>query len=250
MNVKILFFATMKERCGTDVMTLELSNNASVTDLKTMLGEQMPALEKSLPTALVSVNGEFAFPEDQIPPDAEVGIFPPVSGGQKQPTIVEVRTDPINIDELTKRIVDVTTGAVCIFSGIVRAHTTQSNTHHQTSYTELLEYEAYVPMAKTKIWQVADEIRTNWPEVTGVAIVQRIGVLAPGTPTVMIACTGAHRDSCIFEAARYGIDRLKEIVPIWKKEIGPEGTSWVHGKYQPTVKDQAQSRSAMVQKKQ
>ncbi|MCH2539102.1 MAG: molybdenum cofactor biosynthesis protein MoaE [Anaerolineales bacterium] len=250
MNVKILFFATMKDKSGTDLMPLELSDNASVADLKTVLGEQMPALETSLPTAVVSVNREFAFPEDQIPPDAEVGIFPPVSGGQKQTTMVEVRTDPINIDELTKQIVDLTTGAVCVFSGIVRAHTKQSKAYQHAGYTKHLEYEAYVPMAKKKMRQVSDEIRANWPQVTGISIVQRIGILDPGTPTVVIACAGSHRDSCIFEAARYGIDRLKEIVPIWKKEIGPEGTSWVHGKYQPTVNDQGQSFASMVQKKQ
>jgi molybdopterin synthase catalytic subunit len=73
--------------------------------------------------------------------------------------------------------------------------------------------------------------------VEGVAIVQRIGRLEPGTPTVMIACTAAHRDSGVFEAARYGIDRLKQIVPIWKKEIGSAGEIWVEGTYRPSEDD-------------
>ena len=78
------------------------------------------------------------------------------------------------------------------------------------------------------------EIRERWPSVEGVAIVQRIGKLMPGTPTVLIACTAGHRDTGVFEAARYGIDRLKQIVPIWKKEVGPEGEEWVEGDYFPS----------------
>ena len=82
--------------------------------------------------------------------------------------------------------------------------------------------------------QVADEIRERWPVIEGVAIVQRIGKLYPKTPTVLIACTAAHRDTGVFEAARYGIDRLKEIVPIWKKEVSPSGEFWVEGDYTPS----------------
>ena len=85
--------------------------------------------------------------------------------------------------------------------------------------------------------QVASEIRERWESIEGIVIVQRIGRLEPGTPTVAIACAAAHRDTGVFEAARYGIDRLKEIVPIWKKEIGPDGSAWVEGKYQPVKGD-------------
>ena len=81
--------------------------------------------------------------------------------------------------------------------------------------------------------QVVDEIRSKWPTIEGIAIVQRIGRLYPGTPTVVIACTAAHRDTGVFDAARYGIDRLKEIVPVWKKEVNPEGEQWIEGEYIP-----------------
>ena len=84
-------------------------------------------------------------------------------------------------------------------------------------------------MAEAKMNQIAQEMRQRWPAVEGIAIVQRIGRLEPGTPTVVVGCTAAHRDSGVFEAARYGIDRLKQIVPIWKKEVGPDGSAWVEG---------------------
>ena len=85
--------------------------------------------------------------------------------------------------------------------------------------------------------QVAEEIRSRWQTVEGIAIVQRIGRLYPMTPTVLIACTAAHRDTGVFEAARYGIDRLKEIVPVWKKEVGPQGETWVEGGHIPGQDD-------------
>ena len=93
-----------------------------------------------------------------------------------------------------------------------------------------------IPTGKT-VAQVAEEIRQQWPTVEGIAIVQRIGRLDAGTPTVLIACTAAHRDTGVFEAARYGIDRLKQIVPVWKKEIGPDGEAWVEGDYRPQPRD-------------
>jgi molybdopterin synthase catalytic subunit len=84
---------------------------------------------------------------------------------------------------------------------------------------------------------VANEIRVRWPKVEGIAIVQRIGHLPAGTPAVLIACAAPHRDMGVFDAARYGIDRLKEIVSIWKKEIGPNGEVWVEGDYHPDERD-------------
>jgi molybdopterin synthase catalytic subunit len=85
--------------------------------------------------------------------------------------------------------------------------------------------------------QVAQEIRQRWPLVQGIAIAQRIGKLQVGQNTVLIACSSGHRDEGCFEAARYGIDRLKEIVPVWKKEVGPAGETWIEGEYRPNPDD-------------
>ncbi len=145
------------------------------------------------------------------------------------PTIFSITQAEIDIDALLAKITLPTSGAAAIFTGMVRGITSRDDPH-ETAY---LEYEAYVPMAEAKMKQVAEEIRARWPAVEGIAIVQRIGRLQPQTPTVMIACTAAHRDTGVFEAARYGIDRLKEIVPIWKKEVGLNGEHWVEGEYVP-----------------
>ena len=92
-------------------------------------------------------------------------------------------------------------------------------------------------MAEAKMKQVADEIRARWSDVQGIAIVQRVGRLEVGEFTVLIAVSAGHRGQGVFEAARYGIDRLKEIVPVWKKEIGPQGEQWVEGHYFPANED-------------
>jgi len=145
------------------------------------------------------------------------------------PTLYSITEDEIDLDALLAAITLESTGAAAIFTGMVRG-VTRRDDPHETVY---LEYESYVPMAEAKMKQVADEIRAKWTTVEGIAIVQRVGRLYPRTPTVLIACTAAHRDTGVFDAARYGIDRLKEIVPVWKKEVGPNGEEWVEGEYIP-----------------
>ena len=161
------------------------------------------------------------------------------------PTIALITEEEIDLNDLIGQVTFPSTGAAAIFAGMVRGITlrpfgklraslgsAQANRDdpHETVY---LEYEAYKPMAETKMKQVADEIRARWNTIEGIAIVQRIGRLYPCTPTVLIACTSPHRDTGVFDAARYGIDRLKEIVPVWKKEIGPSVEEWVEGEYVP-----------------
>ena len=143
----------------------------------------------------------------------------------QNPTFVAITEDPIDLNEYLAKISLPTTGAAAFFSGMVRG-TTQHGKAYQTAY---LEYEAYKPMAEEILHQIAGEIRQKWPAIVGIAIVQRIGRLPPQTPTIIVACTAAHRHTGVFEASRYGIDRVKEILPVWKKEVGPEGEFWVEG---------------------
>jgi len=145
------------------------------------------------------------------------------------PTVITITDEELVIDKLLAQVTIPTSGAAAVFTGIVRGVTTRC----ELFKTLYLEYDAYSPMAEAKMRQVAEEIRLRWPSVEGIAIVQRIGRLYPKTPTVVIICTAAHRDTGVFDAARYGIDRLKEIVPVWKKEVSPEGEYWVEGEYIP-----------------
>jgi len=231
MQVSVLYFSLLRDRAGTRQETVDLPEGATVADLRSRLAVSRPALAEALPTAIVAVNRHFAKPEVALKEGDEVAVFPPVSGGAPAggATIVDVTEAELDLNALLQRLVLPTTGAACVFSGVVRAHTQRGAAHD----TDHLEYQAYQPMAQEMMQRVADEIRARWPTVEGIALVQRIGRLEPGTPTVMIACTAAHRDTGVFEAARHGIDRLKEIVPVWKKEVGPNGESWVEGDYHP-----------------
>ena len=232
-EVHIRFFATLRDRAGTTHLTTPLPDPATVDGLRIALAAQIPALAKALPTAIAAVNREYA--EEDMPLSAgdEVAFFPPVSGGSF-PEHFALSEEEVDLNALTQRIVIPQTGAIALFSGYVRGETDRNGSHHETIR---LEYEAYEEMAVEKMQQVATEIRERCPLVQGIAIVQRVGTLQVGQPTILIACASGHRDQGCFEAARYGIDRLKEIVPIWKKEVGATGQEWVEGHYHPTVQD-------------
>ncbi len=234
-EIQVSFFATLKDLVGMKETILDVEADTNVRELKELLVLRFPNIEAEIKTALIAVNREFAFDEDTIPEGAEVAIFPPVSGGENNPLdVFQVTEREFDISDLISKIITPNTGAIGMFSGIVRG-ISKRGVIRETNY---LEYEAYVPMAEKKMRQIADEIREKWLKVEGVVIVQRIGHLTPGTPTVFVACSSAHRDDGIFEAARYGIDRLKEIVPVWKKEVGPGGEEWIEGEYLPTREDQ------------
>ena len=240
--IRVLFFAILKDLCGVSQTEIGLSPGATVAQLRLQLQEQFPPAAGVIKTALVALDGEFAFDEDVVPDSTEAALFPPVSGGTGDlagdptsgyPTICQITDDDLDLNVLIAQATLPTTGAACVFTGVVRSVTTRGDPH-QTDY---LEYESYQEMAVAKLHQVAEEIRQRWAAVEGIVIVQRIGRLEPGTPTVLVGCTAAHRDSGVFEAARYGIDRLKEIVPVWKREVGPQGQDWVTGSYIPTRED-------------
>lgn len=239
MNVRVLYFATLRSRAGVRQEEISLPEGATVGELKRTLATRHSDLGPALGVALVSVNREYAMPEERLNEGDEVAVFPPVSGGAG-PTLFRITEDPLDLNELIAQVVLPTTGAACVFTGVVRGRTEGSSPKE----TDHLEYEAYPAMAEEKMRQVADEIRARWPTVEGIALVQRVGRLMPGTPTVLIACSAGHRDSGVFEAARYGIDRLKEIVPVWKKEVGPEGEAWVEGHFRPTRKDRRAGSAA------
>jgi len=257
-QITVLFFATIKEKTGHKTGSLEIPEGCRVADLKQILCEKYPLLKEVIGRTLVAVNQNYALDDELLPLHAEVAFFPPVSGGSPLPSLVEITYAPIVMDDILAKISSVEIGAACLFTGIVRGRTFVDQSHHSgqspagnlnqgleihkspggpVTETVSLEYEAYEPMAHQKMLQIADEIRERWPSIYGIALIQRIGLLTPVTPTVCVACTAAHRDTGVFEAARYGIDRLKEIVPIWKKEIGPNGETWIEGDYRPSRGD-------------
>jgi len=126
---------------------------------------------------------------------------------------------PIVAEEVIRRVEDPGNGAICVFYGVVRDHALSGRA------TQFLEYEAFQEMAEAKLAEIADEIRRRWG-IEHVAMTHRIGRLAIGEASVVIAVGTPHRTAA-FTACEYAIDRLKAEVPVWKKEIGPDGEEWV-----------------------
>lgn len=241
MELEVRLFASLKDRAGAERVAIAVDDPVTVHRLTEALAASYPALEPALPTALVAVNRDFAFPDTPINAGDEVALFPPVSGGVTPrelpyPTYFAVTADKLDVEAITGQLVEPEVGAVVFFQGAVRGETTRSGLPDQTLF---LEYEAYEEMARHKMAQIAREIWERWPLVRGIAIVQRIGKLDVGDTTTFVACAAGHRDQGAFEAARYGIDRLKEIVPIWKKEVGADRSVWVEGDYRPNAADRS-----------
>ena len=234
MEFEIRLFATLKDRVGKERIRVHLTPPVDVEKLLTAVATDYPALAPALPTILASVNKEFASKATPITPSDEIALFPPVSGGSDHPTYFAITEDEIDINAIHDQLRQPDVGAIVSFTGSVRGQTERDGLPPETLY---LEYEAYNEMAVQKMAQIAREIWAQWPLVKGVAIVQRIGKLNIGDTTTFIACASGHRDQGVFDAARYGIDRLKEIVPVWKKEVSPDKSEWVAGHYIPTEED-------------
>jgi len=130
----------------------------------------------------------------------------------------EIVTEPIEIERYMQAVLHPGAGAVTLFTGHVREWT-------QGVRTLYLSYQAYVPMAEKMMAQIGQEIETQWPG-TRVAIAHRIGELHISDIAVVIAVSSPHRKAA-YEANEYAIERIKHVVPIWKKEIWEDGESWI-----------------------
>lgn len=126
--------------------------------------------------------------------------------------------EPIDPRALVARVVRPSDGAYVLFDGVVR-------NHHEGKAVESIFYDAYRPMAEKEMDTIVREIAERHPQVA-LAVVHRLGRLFVGDSSIVIVASSAHRAEA-FEACRMMIDRIKETVPIWKKERGPDGEEWV-----------------------
>jgi molybdopterin synthase catalytic subunit len=135
--------------------------------------------------------------------------------------IFEITREPIDKAGLEQRLLTGGAGAMVTFDGVVR-----DNSGGRRVVT--LQYEAYAPMAVKEMRRVSEEIRVRWPEVERIGMIHRFGELAVSESSIVIVVTSPHR-RVAFEACQYAIDRVKQTVPVWKKEIFEDGEEWVEG---------------------
>lgn len=192
--------------------------------LMAKLQEQFPRLERLAPTLAVAVNREYAEADTVLKDGDEVALIPPVSGGAVDKPLFEVTEEPLSADEIAARVTNPHSGATLVFVGTVREWTKGKRTVY-------LEYEAYPEMAVKQMQVIGREIAEQWPGAQS-AIVHRVGKLGITEPSVVIAVATPHRADS-FSACRHAIERLKQIVPIWKKEIWDDGEEWVGSQLGP-----------------
>lgn len=214
MRVKVRLFASYREIVGQREVDLDVAQNATVGGLLQALVQKYPRLGDVASDSRFVVDQEFVDANTRLKDGSEVVFVPPVAGGGR----FEITEENITADDLIAEVNDETAGAVVTFVGVVRGLTNNKRVLY-------LEYEAYKEMAKRKLAEVGEEIRQKWG-LDRIVIRHRVGHLCVGETAVVIAIASPHRKEG-FEACQYAIERLKQIVPIWKKEVWEDGEVWV-----------------------
>jgi molybdopterin synthase catalytic subunit len=200
MKVSVRLFAALRERAGRDALELDLPEGASVRDALAAVDE----LADGLPLVL-AVNREYAEPDDELRAGDELALIPPVSGGAVTAPHVAIRDEPLSLDALAARVRDPRAGAVVTFSGVTRE-------------VAFLDYEAYAEMAAEQMRAIVDAAVARHG-LCAAAAEHRVGRVALGEPSVIVAASAPHRGEA-FAGAREIIDAIKARAPIWKREEG------------------------------
>ena len=226
MQVRIRLFAQLRELMGGDLDEDVGADRITVAELHRHLERTHPALEPYLPTLAVAINQEYCLDAaTEIGPGDEVALIQPISGGadiEATPRYL-ITGEPLDRDALRDLVATDASGAVVLFEGVVR-------NHHEGRAVARLEYEAYGPMAERQMAAVGDEVLAEYADraVHAIAAHHRIGMLEIGDVSLLVAVSAAHRGDA-FEAALRAVDRIKETVPVWKREHGVDGSMWQEG---------------------
>jgi molybdopterin synthase catalytic subunit len=216
MRVYVRLFAILKERAGSDRIEIEIAgDSATLSELREAIAALYPALAPILPRVRIALNEEFAVEGDRVKEKDDIALIPPVSGGSGA---FAIERAPLELDRAVREVAHPGAGAIATFSGTVRDQT-------KGVAVVALEYEAYEAMALRFLRKIGDEIRAKFPEAR-VSIIHRIGRVEIGETSVVIAVSSPHRAEA-FDGCRHAIERLKEDVPIWKKELRKDGSIWV-----------------------
>lgn len=226
MVLRVLFFGQLREIVGAAEQRFEAADGARIEDLYASYTQRFPRLAEFRSSVAASINQEYAPWNAKPRAGDEVAFLPPVSGGASQPfeDVFQIVRSRIPSEEIVASLRAPEDGAVASFEGIVRNHSRGKTTLY-------LEYEAYEPMALAKMREIGDYMRKAFA-IDRLAMVHRLGRLEVSETSVLVAVSSAHR-AAAFDACRYGIDTLKRIVPIWKKEYFADGAVWSEGEKVP-----------------
>jgi molybdopterin converting factor subunit 1 len=214
MQARIRLFASYRDQVGTDRLEVTLPDGATVAQAVDQLVAEQPSLPRGFSPHLIAVNEEFASLDHRLHDGDEVLLYPPVSGGVD----VVITTDPLDPVAVVALVRRGANGSVITFEGVTR---------NETAGQEVLflEYEAHESMALKTLGQVLEETAQRFG-VLELAAHHRIGRLEIGDVSLVVAVGSSHRHDG-FQAVQYAVDRIKQIVPIWKKEHFHDGSVWV-----------------------
>jgi molybdopterin synthase catalytic subunit len=206
MTVVVKLFAGLRERAGWSSRTVEGVSRVGEVWAVLGLGDEPEGL-------LYAVNKEYAGPERELVEGDEIALIPPVSGGN-----FLLSEEPLSLQPVADEVADERAGAIVTFVGTTRIES-------RGRRVEFLEYEAYPGMAEKEMAHIADALLLRY-DLCAVAIHHRIGRVAIGETSVVIAVSAPHRQDAL-AAAKDAIDTLKQTVPLWKKEVYEGGEEWI-----------------------
>ena len=261
MRIQVLFFGMLRDLTGRSEESLELPDGARLETVFDHYASQFPRLREMANSIVLARNQEFARPDVLLGDGDEVALMPPVSGGSQgaaqagpngaaaasdksSPWLASsedergfyaLTNDPIDVADLKRRVLTAADGAVIAFEGVVRNHSDGRR-------TRFLDYDCYVPLALRKMQEIGRDILDTHP-VGRIAMVHRLGRLEISEASVAIGVSSAHRRPA-YDASLEAINRLKKLVPVWKKEYFEDGEVWVEGEWETGVPRTAGDRPA------
>jgi molybdopterin synthase catalytic subunit len=240
IHIRVLFFGALRDVAGLREDSVEVPADARLSSIFDLYAARYPRLKEMAASTVLALNREFTPSSAALNDGDEVAFLPPVSGGSAPHQagytheIVDPATgnffaltrDPIDGGVLARRLLRGEDGAFVNFEGVARNNTKGRPTRY-------LDYECYEPMAVKIMAQIGAEIVRTF-SVGRIALVHRLGRIEIGETSVAVVVTAPHRKPA-FEAALEGINRLKRLVPIWKKEYFADGEVWVDGEWDEAI---------------
>jgi molybdopterin synthase catalytic subunit len=230
VRVKVLFFGQLKDITGRSQDALEIQEGATLKDVFEHYALEYPKMQQIRGSVVIACNQNFAEASTRVLDGDEIAFLPPVSGGSDSPRhFFTLTREPIDVAGVRNRVLTPEDGAVVAFEGVVRNNT-------KGRPTRFLDYECYEPMALKMMQEIGEDIAARHA-ITTIAMVHRLGRMEISEISVLIVVSAPHRKPA-FEAALEGINRLKKLVPIWKKEYFADGEVWVEGEWDESVLQQ------------
>ncbi|MBI3473544.1 MAG: molybdenum cofactor biosynthesis protein MoaE [Candidatus Solibacter usitatus] len=232
MRVRVLFFGMLKDIAGRREDQAEFAAGSQLATVFDHYARQFPRLREMAGSIVLARNQEFSPPATPLSDGDEVAFLPPVSGGSGRYThqvadpeghFFALTRLPVDTRQIVAHLLRGEDGAVVTFEGVVRNNT-------KGRATRYLDYEGYEEMAIKTLARIGRDIAAATPSISRIGMVHRLGRMEIGETSVAVIVTAPHRKPA-FDAALEGIDRLKRLAPIWKKEHFADGEVWVEGEW-------------------